>query len=63
LRGNPYLALKNISCEWRDGALTLRGCLPSYYLKQLAQSVASRVPGVGRLENKIEVVSPARCSR
>jgi hypothetical protein len=35
LRSNSYLALKNVSCEFREGVLTLRGYLPSYYLKQM----------------------------
>ena len=57
LRGNPYLALKNVSCDWLDGVLVLRGCLPSYYLKQIAQEVvAHQVQGVGRLDNQIQVV-------
>ena len=60
LRGHPYLALKNVSCDWLDGVLVLRGCLPSYYLKQVAQEVvAHQVQGVGRLDNQIQVVPPA----
>ena len=60
LRSNPYLALKNVSCGWLDGVLVLRGCLPSYYLKQIAQEVvAHQFDKVGRLENRIEVVRPA----
>jgi len=55
LRGNPYLALKNVSCEYHEGVLTLRGCLPSYYLKQMAQAAVSRVAGVARIVNQIEV--------
>ncbi len=56
LRGNPYLALKNISCECRAGVLTLRGCLPSYYLKQIAQSAVAHLKGVHGINNEIEVV-------
>jgi hypothetical protein len=26
LRHNPYLALKNVACDCRDGVLVLRGC-------------------------------------
>jgi hypothetical protein len=60
LRSNPYPALKNVSCDWLDGVLVLRGCLPSYYLKQIAQEVvAHQVQGVGRLDNQIQVVRPA----
>lgn len=58
LRRNPYLALKHVSCECRDGVLVLRGCLPSYYLKQLAQEAVAHLSGVERVENQIQVVPP-----
>src|SRR5437588_10080503 len=57
LRGNSYLALKNISCEFHDGVLTLRGCLPSYYLKQVAQETVALVAGVEQVVNQIAVVA------
>src|SRR5262245_39312834 len=60
LRSNSYLALKNVSCEGHDRVLTLRGCLPSYYLKQVAQAVVAEVNGVERIDNQIDVVAPAR---
>ena len=63
LRGNPYLALKNVSCDWLDGVLVLRGCLPSYYLKQVAQEAVARLEGVERIDNQIQVVTPANPSR
>ena len=44
LRSNPYLALKSLSCDCQDGVLVLRGCLPSYYLKQVAQEVVASEP-------------------
>jgi len=64
LRSNPYLALKNVSCEGtvgreKEGVMVLRGCLPSYYLKQIAQTVVAQVEGVRQIENRIQVVSPA----
>ncbi len=60
LRNNSYLALKNVSCEYHEGVLTLRGCLPSYYLKQMAQSTVACVEGVQRIVNDIQVVSAPR---
>jgi osmotically-inducible protein OsmY len=62
LRCNAYLALKNVSCEFREGVLTLRGCLPTYYLKQMAQTEVARVAGVQRVVNEIEVVAPCPLS-
>jgi osmotically-inducible protein OsmY len=63
LRRNPYLALKNVSCDCRDGVLVLRGCLPSYYLKQIAQETVARLAGVRAIDNQIEVVPPASQAR
>jgi hypothetical protein len=60
LRSNSYQALKNVSCEYHAGVLTLRGCLPSYYLKQMAQTAVARLDGVERIVNEIEVVAD-RC--
>jgi hypothetical protein len=60
LRSSRYPALKTVCCDYRDGVLVLRGSLPSYYLKQMAQEVvAHQFDKVGRLENRIEVVRPA----
>jgi hypothetical protein len=59
LRGNPYLALRDISCDCRGGVLVLRGCLPSYYLKQVAQEAVARLDGVQAVDNQIVVVTPA----
>jgi osmotically-inducible protein OsmY len=63
LRSNPYLALKNVSCDWLDGVLILRGCLPSFYLKQITQEVVASVEGVEHIDNQILVVTPAYPSR
>ncbi len=60
LRGNAYLALKNVSCEYRDGVLTLHGCLPTYYLKQIAQAVVGRLDGVRHIVNDIAVTPIGR---
>jgi osmotically-inducible protein OsmY len=60
LRGNSYLALKNVSCDYHDGVLILRGCLPTYYLKQMAQAAVARIAGVERVVNEIEVMAPYR---
>jgi osmotically-inducible protein OsmY len=59
LRHNSYLALKNVQCDFHEGVLTLKGCLPTYYLKQMAQSVVGRIEGVKRIVNEIEVVASA----
>ena len=60
LRSNPYLALKNVSCDYCEGVLTLRGCLPTYYLKQMAQETVARIEGVVHVANEIDVGASAR---
>ena len=59
LRSGPYPALKKLSCDYRGGVLVLRGYLPSYYLKQIAQEVVARLEGVAAIDNQIQVVRPA----
>jgi hypothetical protein len=56
LQETPYGALRAVSCEWREGWLILRGRLPSYFLKQMAQAAVGGLPGVERVVNNIEVV-------
>lgn len=63
LRHNSYLALSNLSCDDHEGVLVLRGRLPSYFLKQMAQEFVAHIEGVGRIDNQIEVVPPAFRSR
>jgi hypothetical protein len=57
-RKNPYPALRTVSCDFHHGVLILRGCLPTYYLKQLAQEAVAHLNGVDRIENLIQVVRP-----
>ncbi len=59
LGASGYLALRRIHCECEDGVLSLRGRVPSQYLKQVAQTIAAAVEGVHRVENRIEVVADA----
>ena len=57
LRTGPYPVLRNISCRCESGQLTLTGAVGSFYLKQIAQTIVARVPGVGRIDNRLEVLS------
>jgi osmotically-inducible protein OsmY len=55
LRRNGYPTLKKVSCDFSEGTLTLRGHVPTYYLKQLAQAAVAAIEGVERIHNQIEV--------
>jgi osmotically-inducible protein OsmY len=62
LRNLPYSSLKKVCCEYSVGQLVLRGRLPSYFLKQIAQTAAAQVDGVERVVNQIEVRGRATVS-
>jgi CheY-like chemotaxis protein len=55
LRHHRYLPLRRITCEFRDGVLTLWGHLPTYYLKQIAQAAVAGIVGVVCIKNEIKV--------
>jgi osmotically-inducible protein OsmY len=59
LHENPELAGEFISCEYRQGMLVLRGRVPTYYQKRIAQEVVRRMDGVGQLVNEIDVARRA----
>jgi len=58
LRQSPYLELRELSCDYSGGVLTLRGHLPTYHLKQLAQATVAELPGVLEVHNHVKVVPP-----
>ncbi len=52
--------LRSITCEHYAGMLILRGCVSSYYLKQLAQESVRKLPGVEMIDNAVDVVASNR---
>lgn len=59
LRRSCYLQLRQVTCHFCENVLILRGQLPSYYFKQLAQELAletvMQLGGVEDVINHIEV--------
>jgi osmotically-inducible protein OsmY len=55
LRDTTYQPLTGISCDFHDGVAVLRGTVPTFYLKQVAQSVVRKLAGVKQIDNRIEV--------
>ena len=53
---------REIECAYRDGILILRGIVPSFYLKQVLQSILKDVPGIRRIDNRVDVISSAGLS-
>ena len=50
-----YTQLTRIDCSAEGDEVVLSGELDSFYLKQVAQSVAIKVPGVRNVKNLIHV--------
>jgi len=55
LHNLPYPALHLVSCQHKDGVLRLIGNVPSFYMKQIAQETAAKIPGVERVRNDLIV--------
>jgi osmotically-inducible protein OsmY len=55
LRDSPYVSLHRVTCKFHDGVLTLRGCVPKFYDKQIAQTLLGSLKGVRKIENRLDV--------
>lgn len=55
-----YHVLRFVECEFRDGMVVLRGRVPTYYYKQVAQSMLLTDPCVTSVVNLIEVLHSGR---
>jgi osmotically-inducible protein OsmY len=53
--GSGHLRLRTVKIAEDHGSVVLSGQVPSFYLKQLAQSIAVTVPGVGAIQNELTV--------
>ncbi|MBC8873608.1 MAG: BON domain-containing protein [Planctomycetes bacterium] len=57
LQQSLYPAICRVRCQLNDGVLTLQGQVPSYYQKQVVQTlVRSRLNGTVVVCNRVEVV-------
>jgi osmotically-inducible protein OsmY len=56
LRSDPHMAVQRVWCEFEQGRLFLRGQVPSFYHKQLAQVAVAGLDGVSQVVNEIEVI-------
>jgi hypothetical protein len=59
LRANGYPALRTIEVSVEGCRVVLKGPVPSYYMKQMAQAVTTAITGVQELCNEVEVIPPA----
>lgn len=56
LGASSYPGLRRVACRVEAGKLVLAGRVESYYLKQLAGTLAAQVAGHGQIENRLEVL-------
>jgi hypothetical protein len=59
LRESSYYYLRTISAAHESGVITLRGRVPTFYLKQTVQAIVEKIEGVERVVNLVDVVNPA----
>lgn len=52
---SAYRSLGSLKCDYDSGVLTLYGTLPTFYLKQVAQTLVAEAPGVTVVRNLIQV--------
>ena len=50
-----YGDLRRLRCDCHDGVISIRGRLPSFFLKQMAQTLVLKLSGVRRVNNQIKV--------
>ena len=55
LQQSAYHGVRRVKCEFNDGVLTLRGCVSSYYLKQITQTLVRGMEGVEEISNRVDV--------
>jgi hypothetical protein len=58
LRLSDYRPVRTVRCFVVDGVAKLFGTLPSFHMKQVAQTLVSHLESVRRVENHCEVVYP-----
>ena len=61
--GCPYgFYFRDITCHYERGTLTVRGRVPTFYLKQIITSRLQDLAGASRLRNEVDVVNVAGLS-
>lgn len=55
LQQSPYLAIRKLTCDFREGVAILRGAVPTYYTRQVAMIAACGVDGVQEIDDRIQV--------
>ncbi len=59
LGASGYLALRELTCQPSGPAIVLRGCVPTYYLKQVALALLLEIEGAPAIQDQVEVKRPS----
>lgn len=59
---SSHLFLRHVECHVEGSTLYLDGKVPSFYLKQTAQSLLKSLDGVKQVDNRLQVVSASGIS-
>jgi hypothetical protein len=57
LRRSPYHELHSVQCDFHEGVLSLLGNVPSYFFKQVAQSIVFSIERVEVIDNRLEIIT------
>ena len=58
MQATGYGVLRNIQVIVDADIVYLVGCVPTYYLKQIAQATALAIPGIQVIHNRLDVIRP-----
>ncbi len=60
LQSSGFAALRRLRCEVTEAVVIVHGIVPSYYLKQMAQTAILRLDGIRGVRNLVEVLQSDR---
>ncbi len=56
-RASGYGQLLKLNAHCEHGRVTLQGCVPTTYLKQVAQSILKNIDGIRDVDNDVKVTN------
>lgn len=63
LSDSPYSELRRIDCQSQGDAIVLRGCVSSYFRKQVALSIAMEMAPGKKFRDEVRVAAVTRQKR
>ena len=56
LSTSPFIPLRSLRCQAQNGHVTIRGRVPTGYLRDLSAMLVRSIDGVRRVTNEVEVL-------